>query len=173
MLHNFEENEISSLDIELERDVFLRNLVRELSGVLEEIIGLDEASGFISIVGKNIGHQINKQYRKELHVEKLNKEQISLVLQDLKRRIKGGFYIVEIDENKVVFGNRCCPFGDKVLQRKSLCMMTSNVFGTIVAENIGYAKVDIQKSIASGDPECHVVVYFSPESGGEGEEYFD
>jgi hypothetical protein len=48
-------SDISSLDIDLDRDVFLRNLIRELSGVLEEVVGIQEASGFISVVGRNIG----------------------------------------------------------------------------------------------------------------------
>ena len=41
--------------VELERDVFLRTLVRELSGTLEEVVGLEEASGFISVVGQHMG----------------------------------------------------------------------------------------------------------------------
>jgi hypothetical protein len=38
-------------------------------------------------------------------------------------------------------------------------MMTSNVFGSIAAENLGYAKVELQQTIAQGDPGCRVVVY--------------
>ena len=32
-----------------------------------------------------------------------------------------------------------------------MCMMTSNVFGHIAAENVGYAKVELQETIARGD----------------------
>jgi hypothetical protein len=38
-------------------------------------------------------------------------------------------------------------------------MMTSNVFGTIAAENLGYGKVVLEQTIAAGDRECRVVVY--------------
>jgi hypothetical protein len=53
-------------------------------------------------------------------------------------------------------------------------MMTSNVFGTIAAENLGYGKVALEKTIANGDPECRVVLYIqrTPESdGADGREY--
>lgn len=40
--------------------------------------------------------------------------------------------------------------GEKVLGRESMCMMTSNVFGYIAAQNTGYAKVELQETIARG-----------------------
>ena len=168
-------NEIEKLDIGLERDMFLRSLVRELSGVLEEVVGLEEASGFISVVGQNIGNQINDSYRNALKITQLNHEQIGQVLQDLKKRINGDFYIIEADKNKIVFGNRICPFAEKVKDRPSLCMMTSNVFGTISAENAGYAKVVLEETIANGNEGCRVVVYLEPTEEAkeaEGREYY-
>lgn len=94
---------------------------------------------------------------------------------DLKRRIKGQFYIIEETDEKIVLGNRACPFGDRVRQRTSMCMMTSNVFGAIAAENLGYAKVELQETIARGDAGCRVVVYLKPTAeaeSAEGREYF-
>jgi hypothetical protein len=35
--------------IPLDRDIFFRSLIRELAGVLEEIVGIKDASGFVSI----------------------------------------------------------------------------------------------------------------------------
>ena len=168
-------NEIEKLDVSLERDMFLRSLIRELSGVLEDVVGIEEAAGFISVVGQNIGNQINDEYRNALKVTELNREQIGQVLQDLKKRIKGDFYIIEVDDNKIVFGNRACPFAEKVKDRPSLCMMTSNVFGTITAENAGYAKVALEETIANGDAGCRVVVYLDPTeeaNAAEGREYY-
>lgn len=166
---------MTNVDVPLERDMFMRSLIRELSGLLQDVVGLEEASGFISIVGQNIGHQINDSYRQALKIEKLNHEQIGQVLQDLKTRIQGDFYVIEANENKIVFGNRVCPFGDKVRDRPSLCMMTSNVFGTIGAENAGYAKVELQETIANGDVGCRVVVYLEDNEEAqatEGREYY-
>ncbi len=74
-----------------------------------------------------------------------------------------------------MLGNRACPFGEKVAGRPALCMMTSNVFGVIAAENLGYAKVAIEESIARGDPGCRVVVYLRPTDEAQaaaGREYF-
>jgi len=165
----------SQADVPLNRDVFLRSLIRELSSVLEDVVGLKEASGFISVVGQNIGDQINDDYRTALGVERLDREQVAKVLVDLKRRIQGDFYILEESEDKIVLGNRACPFGDKVRDRTSMCMMTSNVFGAIAAENLGYAKVELQKTIAQGDPGCVVVLHLKEgdqHSSAHTREYF-
>lgn len=172
---NIETKEVKDLDVTLERDMFLRNLIRELSGTLEDVVGIEEASGFISVVGQNIGEMINNEYKDALSVSNLSRSQVDDVLIDLKKRIQGDFYIIEQDENKVVMGNRLCPFAEKVVGRPSLCMMTSNVFGSIAAENTGYAKVSIEESIARGHKGCRVVVYFhdtAEAEEAEGREYF-
>ena len=165
----------AEIDVPLNRDVFLRALIRELSGTLEDVVGLQEAAGFISVVGQNVGDQMNQDYKSALQVSRLSRDQVSQVLVDLKRRIEGDFYIIEENDERIVLGNRACPFGDKVLDRTSMCMMTSNVFGAISAENLGYAKVELQQTIARGDPGCRVVVYLKPTTeaeSAEGREYF-
>ncbi len=167
--------DIQNHDIPLERDVFLRTLIRELSGTLQEVVGIDEASGFVSIVGQRIGDQINDAYKQSLQVSQLSREQVAAVLVDLKRRIQGDFYIIEESDEKIVFGNRVCPFAEKVIGRPAMCMMTSNVFGVIAAENLGYSKVVLEKTIAEGDPGCRVIVYLQPSAEAEaakGREYF-
>ena len=164
------------LDIELDRDIFLRNLLRELSGTLEDLVGLEEASGYISLVGQKIGDWINAEYRNKYQLERLPLEQLAQVLVDLKRRIEGDFRVVSVDESKIILRNNRCPFGDRVLGRKSLCMMTSTVFGTIAAENNGYSKVILEKTIAAGDGCCEVIVYLSPPTNDDslrGIEYYE
>jgi len=165
---------IEKLGIPLERDVFLRTLIRELSGTLQDVVGMEEASGFISVVGQRVGDEINESYKQALEVSSLDREQVAQVLVDLKRRIQGDFFIVEESDEKIVLGNRACPFAEKVLGRPALCMMTSNVFGVIAAENLGYSKVAIERSIALGDGECRVVVYLKPTAeaaAAQGREY--
>lgn len=166
---------VSKLEIPLERDMFTRLLIRELSGTLQDVVGLEEASGFISVVAQRMGDHINTQYTKALEVSRLTRAQVRDVLVDLKRRIQGDFYVIEESEDKIVFGNRICPFGEKVLDRPALCMMTSNVFGSIAAENLGYARVVLEQTIARHDPGCRVVVYLKTMSDAdhaEGREYF-
>ncbi len=170
-----EEQKLSTADVRLERDVFLRTLLRHLSGTLEDLIGLREAEGFISVVGQEMGDEIGDMYRRTLDVSRLSKEQLAAVLVDLKRRIEGDFYVIELTDEKIVFGNRACPFGDRVIDRPSLCMMTSNVFGSIAARETGYAKVNLEETIAQGDPGCRVVVYLQrteEADQNEGREYY-
>ncbi|MBH8577553.1 transcriptional regulator [Nostocaceae cyanobacterium CENA369] len=174
-MNNSLKNSIDALDIPLERDIFLRTLIRELSGTLQQVIGLEEASGFISVVGERMGRQIDQDYKSALEVSHLSSEQVAAVLVDLKRRIQGNFYVIEQNEEKIVFGNRTCPFGEKVNDRPAMCMMTSNVFGTIAANNLGYAKVELQETIAEGAAGCRVVVYLKlteESEDAEGREYF-
>lgn len=166
---------IAESDIDLERDGFTRTLLRELSGTLQDVVGLEEARGFISVVGQRMGEQINESYTNALQVERLSREQVAAVLVDLKRRIQGDFYIISEDDEKIVLGNRSCPFGDKVLDRPALCMMTSNVFGVIAAENLGYAKVSLEETIAQHHGGCRVVVYLNKcedALAADGREYF-
>ncbi|HEX3949189.1 MAG TPA: methanogen output domain 1-containing protein [Steroidobacteraceae bacterium] len=167
--------DLSTLPVPLERDVFVRRLLRELAGSLQEVVGLEDASGYISVVGAAMGEQINDEYRRALAVDKLDRGQVASVLVDLKRRIKGDFFIIEETEDKIVLGNRACPFGEMVRDRPSLCMMTSNVFGHIAAQNLGYAAIELKGTIADGHPGCTVVVHLRPsddEKGPSTREYF-
>lgn len=162
-------------DVTLDRDLFLRTLIRELSGTLQDVVGLDEAAGFISVVGQRIGDRINADYRQALGHDRLDRPQVATVLVDLKRRIEGDFRVLEQDDERIVLDNGRCPFGDKVVGRPSMCMMTSNVFGVIAAENLGQAKVELQATIASGAPRCRVVVHLAATpaaEAAEGREYF-
>jgi predicted ArsR family transcriptional regulator len=175
MTNNGDERTADQLDVPLDRDMFLRTLIRELSGTLEDVVGLNEAAGFISIVGQNVGEEINTSYKAAFAVSQLTRQQVGQVLVDLKRRINGKFFIIEETPEKIVLGNTACPFGDKVLNRPSMCMMTSNVFGSIAAQNLGYAKVELQETIAEGKTGCRVVVYLNPTGeavDAAGREYF-
>jgi predicted ArsR family transcriptional regulator len=165
---------MTHLDVPLTRDIFMRTLIRELAGTLQDVVGLDEASGFVSVVGQRMGRAMDSEYREALGIDQLTREQVADVLVDLKRRIHGDFYIVEQDDEKIVLGNRACPFAEKVVGRPAMCMMTSNVFGSIAAENLGYAKVELRETIATGSPQCRVVVHLKPTPEGDaaaGREY--
>jgi hypothetical protein len=166
---------LATLDVPLERDVFLRTLLRELAGTLQEVIGLEDASGFVSVVGQNMGRRMDQDYRAALGTARLTREQVAEVLVDLKQRIQGDFYIIDQNDERIVLGNRACPFAEKVEGRPALCMMTSNVFGSIAAENLGYARVELQETIATGHPGCRVVIHLRPTgalASGGGREYF-
>ncbi len=152
------------------RDRFTRELLRELAEVLEDAVGIEEAEGFIGLVGGRIGAKMNREYQEASGTEALTRSQVAAALVDIKRRIDGGFTIESIDHDAIVLTNTSCPFGDHVNGRESLCMMTSNVFGRLAADNLGYARVDLDRTIARGDDGCRVVVWLTED--GDGREYF-
>jgi predicted ArsR family transcriptional regulator len=166
---------MDEVDVELERDGFVRQLIGELAAVLQDVIGSDEASGFVSLVGRTMGRDLGARYRQALGGKRLGRDEVESVLVDLKRRIQGGFSVQESTPERLTLVNHRCPFGEAVEGRPALCMMTSNVFGTITSENLGYARVHIEEAIARGDGRClvHVVLALPNGEGGlEGQEYF-
>jgi predicted ArsR family transcriptional regulator len=163
------------LDLPLERDTFVRTVLRHLVGTLQDVVGLEEASGFIAVVGQEMGQELGAMIRDRLGVDGLTAEQVSAVLIELKRRVMGDFYLVEQSDDAIVLGNRVCPFGEQVRGRPALCMMTSNVFGSIAAQALGYAKVELQETIAHGAPGCRVRVHLRQTPAADqvdGYEYF-
>lgn len=167
--------DVQGASVRLERTGFTLTLVRKLTGVLQDVVGTDDARGFISVVGLSMGEDLDSAYRTALAVDRLSRDQVAHVLVDLKRRIEGDFFVIEETEDRLVLGNRSCPFGEHVLGRPSLCMMTSNVFGHIAAQNLGYAAVELERTIAEGAPECRVVVYLRPNDSPDRDvrEYFE
>jgi predicted ArsR family transcriptional regulator len=169
------QDEVQRAEVPLDRGWFMRTLVRELAGTLEEVIGIEETNGYMSVVCSALGATIDREYRGALALCRLDRSQIASVLVDLKRRIAGDFYIISEDDEKIVLGNRACPFGPMVEGRPSMCMMTSNVFGSITANHLGYAKIELQETIARGDPGCRVVIHLQPTQAAlaaRGREYF-
>lgn len=140
------------------KDVFLRTVLRELTGILEQTVGEREAEAYVNYVGLALGRAINATYREAFSVLRLDPLQVASTLVDLKARIDGKFTIEHMDSERIVLVNEGCPFGDKVIGRPSLCRMTANVFGFVAAENLGYARVEIPESIARGDTGCRVVI---------------
>ena len=168
-------DDVAAVNVEHGSKSFMLKLVRHLSGSLEEVVGLEDAEGLISLVGQRIGDDINAQYREALSVSRLDRGQVAAVLTNLKQRIEGEFRVVEEHDDRIVFGNSRCPFGDAVIGRPSLCMMTSNVFGVIAAQNLGYAKVELGETIATGASGCTVTVFLDDNAAArdaDGREYF-
>jgi predicted ArsR family transcriptional regulator len=120
------------------------------------------AAQFFSEIGAATGARFNAYYGAALKTASLTREQVAEAMVDVKRRIAGDFYVVEQTDEKIVLRNRACPFGNKVLDRPALCMMTAGIFGTMASKNLGYAKVELKETIARHHPQCHVVVYLRP-----------
>ena len=81
--------------------------------------------------------------------------------------------VIEASPEKIVLGNRACPFGEVVTRAPGLCRMTSSVFGGIAARNTGGAAVVLEERIAVGDPECRIVVWLGADKPGRFEAAHD
>ena len=169
------DSQVESLALPIERDQFLRTMIRELAGTLQDVIGIEEAAGFLNVVGYRTGQHVNQLYQNGLQISNLSRQQVTAVLVDWKRRIQGDFYVIEETDEKIVLGNRKCPFAEQVEGREAMCVMTSNIFGAIAADNLGYARVELQDTIARGAQECKIVIYLKPSEASDefvGQEYF-
>lgn len=146
------------------RDSFLRALVVETARTVEMQSGPATAESAVAQVGATIGTRMEDAYRDEFEIGgPLDPAQIGELCVGLKSAIDGDFYVVSADEEKVVLGNRRCPFGDEVRHAPSLCRMTSSVFGGIAARNAGGdVAVHLEERIAVGDPECRVTIWLKP-----------
>ena len=155
---------LEQMPIDLEQVDFFCTIVTELAQLIEETVGMKQAEGFITSVGLRMGKVIADKYTGQALDSAGRLEALAAVLVDLKRRIMGEFYVIEIAETHILLGNTRCPFGDAVKGRKSLCMMTTNVFGRIAADAGGYARVAVLESIAAGNDRCRVLVDLSLDS---------
>ncbi len=151
-----------AVDGTFSREPFLRALVVQLAQTVEEQQGPDAAEEAVTQVGTDVGSRIEDAWRSaERVVGRLDPDQMGDLYVRLKRAIQGDFYVIEANEDRIVLGNRACPFGEAVRRAPALCRMTSSVFGGIAARNRGKAAVQLEERIAVGDPECRVTVWLT------------
>lgn len=143
-----------------EREPFLLALAVELANAVEMEHGPEAAADAVSSVALGVGEQMEAEFRRSRSIETaLTPEEIADCFVRLKRTIGGDFYLVEVTADRIVLGNRRCPFGDAVRRAPALCAMTSGVFGGIAAASAGEASVTLEERIAVGDPECRVTIW--------------
>ncbi len=142
------------------KESFLRALVVQLARTVEFQHGPDAADEAVAQVGTDVGGQMEEEFRLARGiVDAMTPEQMAECYVRLKHAIDGGFYVIEVNEHRIVLGNTRCPFGDAVKLAPSLCRMTSSVFGGIAARNsTGPIDVLLEERIAVGDPGCRVIV---------------
>lgn len=141
------------------REAFMRALVVQLAQEAERRQGPAVAEGLIAQVGIDVGSQMEREYRVANEITgPLSPELLADCYVRLKHAIDGDFYPLEVTPERIVLGNRRCPFGDAVKRAPALCRMTSSVFGGIAAMNGPGATVLLEERIAVGDHQCRVVV---------------
>jgi predicted ArsR family transcriptional regulator len=154
-----------------DRDRFLREMVAGLAETLEGAVGLRQAEGMVGLVAARIARVVDRQERRRVGAEALDRHQVAAALVELKRRIEGGFEIVAVEEDRIELANTRCPFGAPVRGREALCAMTTGVFGRLAADNLGFARVDLTKSFARGDGCCRVTIWLAEQAGRTGKPF--
>ena len=154
---------------ELDQAQFFGDVLGELAGTLENLIGVEDAAGFIADVGCGIGRQLACRYGV---TRGASPRAVAQTCLDLKERAGGAFEIERATDRDITMIGRKCRFGGREAGRPSLCMMTTNVFGRIAAEAAGYANVRISSARAMGDPVCRVSIRFTPPVDGAGTDFF-
>ena len=146
------------------RESFLRALVVQLARAIEFQHGPDGAEAAVAQVGIDVGGQMEEEFRVAQGITgRLSPRELAECYVRLKHAIDGGFYVLEATPERIVLGNRRCPFGDVVRYAPALCRMTSAVFGGIAARNNDEGvDVTLEERIAVGDPGCRVIVDLSP-----------
>jgi len=131
-------------------------------GEYVEQLGLSTSSVFEEVYRKDTG--IDDCFSADQYVE---------AIISLKNKIGGNFSRASHKPGKLRVINTRCPFGSPVRSAPELCQMTSSLFGGIAARNFGYAKVILDKRIASGDDICDVSIFLDSAmaSEAEGDEY--
>ena len=162
---------MKDLTLPLDRDLFFRKMIRAFAKSLEETVGMEEASGYVALVGSEVGNWIEEQYRDSAGKKQFTPRELAELLVDLKRRIGGDFFIIDVTDEAIVLGNNACPFAELAVGRPSLCRMTSNVFGRITANQLGYARVDLPETIAKGDGKCRIVIHLKPDRTADDEDH--
>jgi predicted ArsR family transcriptional regulator len=161
--------------VALDRDLYARDVLGELAGALERIVGREDAAGMVAAAARAVARRIDADLRARSGGRPPEPEGLPEVLAEVMTRAGGDFHVVEADERRIVLANRACPFGEAAAGRPALCMTTSQVLGTIAAGAAGYAKVEIEEAIARGHAGCRLVVHLrlSHEARlAQGREYF-
>ena len=154
---------------DLDQAQFFGDVLGELAGTLEDLIGVEDAAGFIADAGSGIGRQFSRRYGVSRGTPP---RAVAQTCRDLKERVGGAFEIESATDREITMIGHECPFGGRESGRPSLCMMTTNVFGRIAADSAGYANVRVSTTRALGDPVCRISIRFVPTDDGTGTDFF-
>ena len=141
---------------------FMRRAALGLTARMEDLIGTGDAEGYLSAVGSAMGRRIDATFRAAKGVTAFDTRGVADVLVDYKRQVGGCFVVEEATAERIVMTGHRCPFGADARGCGALCQTTANIFGRIAADNLGYAHVALDRTMARGDKECRVTISLVP-----------
>ncbi len=129
----------------------------------EAALGPEAISLCLDALGPLVGGEVEDQYRKRWNEWKqLTPAQYGYLVADLYGAMGGASALASADAEKVTVNSLRCPFGRTALASESLCTFTSSLFGTIAANNFGYAWVVRKHQTPVSEVECETTVYLTP-----------
>lgn len=140
-----------------DRETFMVDLLAHLGDVMRDAIGPEEIENLISAVSYRMARDVMAENRGETGGGRTAQEAAAMLVR-LKSQIGGAFDISRQDDSSVEFRGCGCPFGERVKGRSALCQMTAGIFGRVMADTAGYARVTVAESIARGHDGCKVIV---------------
>lgn len=154
----------SDKNLYLDKESFFLFLIVKLAKIVEERFGKQESTDLFSIIGANLAHEINSYYREKFSKDKLSAECIATSLIEFSAKLNEKFYLVSLDQDKLVLGNKNCPYGVELKDREVFCQLDKSMAENMVKENFGYGKAELSQTIAQGDEECLITIYLKPEN---------
>jgi len=155
---------------------FLQTFVTQSAKVARQLgcTKCDSSHGYIERLGLAASSCFETLYRENNTIDdKISLDEYSELIINIKNQIGGNFSRATSEPGVVRVVNTRCPFGDAVKEAPELCCMTSSVFGGIAARNFGYAKVLLNKRLATNDKMCEVYIYTDRDVAAQhdGDEY--
>jgi len=145
------------IPVDINKTKFLKEMI---TGICENI-STDQLKKAIEKIAIKIGQEISDIYRNFHNTAKLTKTQLIDSIIDAMNKLGAHFSLISEDKDKIVFRNSKCLFGNKIKRCQLLCLTTSNIIGKIVAENLGYSRVELKRTIANGYNEDIIRVYLN------------
>lgn len=149
-----------------------RQLVGFLTASLRDLLGEEAAESLMAQAGQTVAEGLDACYRKEFRVNKLSRAQVASVFVDPKTTIGWPFHVLYESDDRIELSTEACVSEELTEGYSALCMITSNVFGVIAAENLGYARVTVDQSTTSGNGGCRISIHLEPDESAAGREYF-
>ena len=142
------------IPVDLSQISFLKDMITGIS----QNIDSKQLKESINKTSSKIGKNISDLYKRFHNTEKLAKSQITDSIIDAMNKLGAKFSLIAENDDIITLRNTRCLFND-IKGCPMLCMVTSGIIGTIVAENLGYGRVAFRKNMSKGSNEDIITIH--------------